>query len=179
MLQQVLTSSQDIYKESARIISTIEDKAQKAAGLAGIFLAAAFSFLRKDSLHDLAGLAQWSGLILLGLAIFFMLACVLTAAWTLWPRELQSPPDPSQILEKVDLRLNRGAQEPSDESRENNLREQARVWNLAVGVQARVIDDKSKLLVATHVLLMFGISCVFALLVLSIFVYGSAALAGQ
>src|SRR5438270_1551054 len=46
MLEQALTLSSETFKENNRVINVIEDKAQKAAGLAGIFLAAGLSFLR-------------------------------------------------------------------------------------------------------------------------------------
>jgi hypothetical protein len=81
---------------------------------------------------------------------------------------------PAVILEHVDLRLNPDPNGPSAESRENNLREQARSWNEALKFQNEAITVKAKLLVYTQALLLLGISAVFALLALSIYAYGSA-----
>ncbi len=174
MLSQALATSTDMYKENSRILGLIEDKAQKAAGLAGLFLAAAFSFLRKDSLQSLSVFLGWTGLSILGLSIALMLACILLSAWVLWAREMITPPDPESVLRHVDLYLNRDPAGPSDTSRENNLRDQARSWNAALKAQDKAITEKSKLLVLTQTLLIVGISTVVALLALSIYVYGSA-----
>jgi hypothetical protein len=174
MLSQALTTSTDMYKENSRVLGLIEDKAQKAAGLAGLFLAAAFSFLRKDSLETLSAFLGWTGLSILALSIGLMLACVLVSAWVLWAREMMTPPDPESILRHVDLYLNADPAGPCDTSRENNLRDQARSWNTALKAQDKAITEKSKLLVLTQRLLIGGISTVVALLALSIYVYGSA-----
>jgi hypothetical protein len=174
MLSQALTTSTDMYKENSRILTLVEDKAQKAAGLSGLFLAAAFAFLRKDSLETLSAFLGWTGLSILALSIGLMLACILVSAWVLWAREMITPPDPESILRHVDLYLNAEATGPSDTSRENNLRDQARAWNTALKAQEKAITDKSKLLVFTQRLLIAGISTVVALLALSIYVYGSA-----
>ena len=44
MLSQAMTASTEMYKENSRILSLLDDKAQKTAGLAGVFFAAAFAF---------------------------------------------------------------------------------------------------------------------------------------
>ena len=176
MLEQALAAATDIYKENARIISVIEDKAQKAAGLAGVFLAAAFAFLRKDSLTSLAELLNVLGLVILTISIVLMLACVSLAAWTLWASEMKGPPNSDTILENVDARL-AAADGLTDASRENNLREQARAWNEAIATQCNAIAYKSKLLIWTQGSLLTGVATVFALLMVSIFAYGSAAAA--
>lgn len=117
MLSQALTTSTEMYKENSRILALIEDKAQKAAGLAGIFLAAAFAFLRKDALETLMEATGWPGLSVLSAAIGLMLFCVLTCAWVLWARRMITPPDPAEILRHCDLRLNADPNGPSDQSR--------------------------------------------------------------
>ena len=59
MLSQALTTSTDMYKENSCILALIEDKAQKAATIAGVFLAAALAFLEKtpSKIH----LVFWGG----------------------------------------------------------------------------------------------------------------------
>ncbi len=170
ILSQVLTASTDIYKENGRILALLEDKAQKAIVLAGIFLAAAFSFLRKDALADFWSLLGWFGFVLLGAAILCMLLSVVAGAKTLWVREMNMPPDPSRLLENVDLKLNAGL---TPTMQENNLREQARIWNEGIVSQRQAIDGKAAFLKAAQWLLLVAIALVFALLALSIFVYGT------
>jgi hypothetical protein len=105
MLSDALSASVEMFKENARVIALIEDKTQKAATLAGIFLAAAFAFLRKAELQDLFALEEWIGLLMLSAVIALMLACVLVSGYTLYARHMLTPPDPTEILRRAELRL--------------------------------------------------------------------------
>ena len=160
-----------MFKENSRVLALIEDKAQKAATIAGIFLAAAFSFLRKDSLQDLYRFVGSTGLVMLSAVILLMLGSVLLSAYTLRARQMLTPPSPKEILRKVDLRLSTGPDGPTDVSRENNLREQARAWNEAVKAQEQALTEKSTLLVWTQGFLVAGISTVASMLFISVFAY--------
>jgi hypothetical protein len=173
MLSSALSASVDMFKENARVITIIEDKAQKAATLAGIFLAAAFAFLRKEPLQDLFGLEEWIGVIMLSVAIALMLGCVLVCAYTLYARRMLTPPAAADILRKTELRLRAEPERQTDEMRENHIREQANAWHDALIAQESAIAIKSKLLMWTQGLLVVGISVVAALLILSAFAYGT------
>src|SRR5258708_9310754 len=50
ILNSLVEAGSEEYKENVRINSLLEDKAQKTAGLAGIFLAAALAFIRVHTL---------------------------------------------------------------------------------------------------------------------------------
>lgn len=41
----------ETYKDNVRVAALLDDKAQKTGGLAGLFMAAAFGFLKPDSIH--------------------------------------------------------------------------------------------------------------------------------
>lgn len=175
MLSDALSASVDMFKENARVIALVEDKAQKGATLAGIFLAAAFAFLRKAELQDLFALEEWVGLIMLSAVIALMLACVLVCAYTLYARRMLTPPDSAEILRRAELRLRAEPERQTDEMRENHIREQAKAWHNTLAAQESAIAIKSKLLVWTQGLLVLGISMLSALLILSVFAYGTRA----
>ena len=45
-LKDTIKAAADTYKENGRVAALLDDKAQKAGGLAGVFLAAAFGFVK-------------------------------------------------------------------------------------------------------------------------------------
>jgi hypothetical protein len=165
MLSQASTSASDVYKENSRILALLDDKAQKTAGVAGVFLAAAFAFLRRESVEDLKALAGPSGLILLGASIAFFMACIICSGFVMWTRRLQLPPDPAKILDACNYLLT-DSNGPSDEARENHVRDQINSWNRANQVQYEAISDKSKKLLVTQVLLTLAIMAIAILLCL-------------
>ena len=171
MLTQALGAATDGFKENSRVLSLLEDKAQKAAGLAGVFLAAAFSFLRKDALTALADFTGWWGLSALALAVALMLSCVFASGQVLRARQMITPPPADGIYERCMHRLS-VVGGPNDAQRENHLRDQARAWIAALAVQQNAITFKSLWLVRTQRLLVIGMCAVVALLTVSIFVYG-------
>jgi hypothetical protein len=166
LLTVAMTASTEMYKENSRILGLLDDKAQKTATLAGIFLAAAFAFLRKDSLKDLAEMTGGPGIGLLTVAMALLVGCVFVAGLVIWAREYQLPPNPNAVLELCDILL---AGELTDEDRENYIRDQTRSWNRALTVQDRVMEDKSQRLLVSQCLLIGGIASVVVLLGLLIF----------
>ena len=166
-LTQALTAATDQYKENARILTILEDKAQKTAGIAGIFLAAAFAFLRRESVADLKNAGGAGAMILFGAALALFLTSIVVGGITVWARRLQLPPDPNKILNIADLLLAGGG--PTDDARENHVRDQARSWNRASQVQDQIIAGKSKKLLAAQWLLLFGIIASASLLALLVF----------
>ena len=71
----------DMYKEHSRIISLLDDKAQKTSGIAGIFLAAGLAYLKADSLKALGEAVHFAGFVTLSLAIALLLVWISTVAW--------------------------------------------------------------------------------------------------
>jgi hypothetical protein len=172
MLSQALAAAADVYKENTRISALLDDKAQKTAGLAGVFLAAAFAFLRKDSIESLRDAVGATGLVLLGVSLALFLGCILAGGLVMWARKVRLPPDPNKILLVCDLLLGQPGG-PDDEARENHIRDQIKSWNRANQTQDRVISDKSKTLLASQVLLLLGIMAIAALLIMLTVTSGS------
>jgi hypothetical protein len=165
MLLQAMTASTEMYKENTRILALLDDKAQKTATLAGVFLAAAFAFLRKDALTDLITAVGGRGIGFLTVAIGLFLLCVFCGGMVIWARKLQLPPDPNAILRTCDILLS----DLNEEVYENHIRDQTHSWNRALVVQDQIIMDKSQRLLASQCFLLGGIGMVVALLCLFIF----------
>lgn len=172
MLSQALAAATDVYKENTRIMALLDDKAQKTAGLAGVFLAAAFAFLRRESIEDLRAAGGAFGMVLLGAALLLFLGCLFLSGLVMWARRLQLPPDPNKILAVCDALL-ADQSGPTDEVHENHIRDQIKSWNRANQVQDQVISDKSEKLLLTQKFLIWGIIAVAGLLALVAFGSGS------
>lgn len=173
LLTQALTAATDQYEENARILGLIDDKAQKTAGIAGIFLAAAFAFLRRESIGDLRTAGGLTGMLLFAAALALFLACLVVSGLVVWARTLKLPPDPNKILAVSDLLLAGGG--PSDDARENHVRDQAKSWNRASQTQDNIIADKSQKLLVAQWLLLCGIIASAGLLALLVFSSGPVA----
>ncbi len=167
-LSQALTLATDVYKEKSRILALLEDKAQKTAGIAGIFLAAAFAFLRRESIQDLKNAGGSWGMGLFILSVVAFLGCMLASGLVLWVRQLQLPPNPIKALSASDKML-ADPNGPSDAQRENHVRDLTRSWNHATQEQDRIISDKSIRLLIAQSLLLCGIIAAAGLLGLLVF----------
>jgi hypothetical protein len=170
MLSQSLSASTDMYKENARILSLLDDKAQKAAGLAGVYLAAALAFLRQDSLNMLKAVEGKTGIVLLAVALALLVICVLIGGLVMWSRKLKLPPNPNVIYEVCDVLLSRPGS-PTDAERESHLRDQIKGWNLALHAQDGIIAKKSRLLLSMQWVLIAAMAVVATLLGLVGFCY--------
>jgi hypothetical protein len=173
LLSQALTAATDVYKENTRISALLDDKAQKTAGIAGIFLAAAFAFLRRESIQDLADAGGSLGMFLLGASVLFFLGCMIGGGLVMWARKLRLPPDPNKILSVCDFLL-ADTHGPAETVRENHVRDQIKSWNRANQVQDQVISEKSAKLLVTQTLLILGIMAVVVLLGLLAFAPSSS-----
>jgi hypothetical protein len=74
----------DSYKEVVRVSALIEDKAQKAAALAGVFLGAGFSFIKAENLDPGSPVGNSVTLLLLSLATLLLIAVVVLCIRVLW-----------------------------------------------------------------------------------------------
>jgi hypothetical protein len=113
------------------------------------------------------------GMLLFGASLALFLASIVASGLVLWVRRLRLPPDPNRILTVCDLLL-RDATGPSDEARENHIRDQTRSWNHANETQDQVISDKSKKLLAAQWLLLLGIMAAAGLLSMLVFAPNTA-----
>ncbi len=168
LLSQALTAATEVYKENSRISALLDDKAQKTAGVAGVFLAAAFAFLRKDSLEDLRTATGATGMVLLAAGLALFLGCIIVSGLVMWVRKIKLHPDPNKILKTCNALL-ADAAGPTDQQRENHVRDQIESWNRANETQDLVIADKSDKLLVAQTFLILGIIAVAVLLGLTVF----------
>jgi len=80
----LISHANDSYKEVVRVAALIEDKAQKVAALAGVFLGAGFSFIKEENLDPGSPIGNSFTLALLSLATLLLIAVVVLCIRVLW-----------------------------------------------------------------------------------------------
>ncbi|MGA2992019.1 MAG: hypothetical protein ABSD88_16205 [Candidatus Korobacteraceae bacterium] len=156
LLKSLVASGEASYKESTRITSVLDDKAQKASALAGIFLAAGFAALRPDTISKLSYVA----LALLSAAILLLLLSVAFGLAVMWARTNAEPLSVSHVLSMVDDLLRIPAHEVTDAREGNFYRDQGRIWNECVRWQDENNRKKARLLQYSQLFLALAMGCV-------------------
>jgi len=161
ILKSLVEAGSERYKENVRINSLLEDKAQKIAGLAGVFLAAALAFIKIDTL------SQWPFnrlriLFLLGAAISLLVCCIGFCLSVLWVRSIPGPPT-FQALNKLKANLWPITSRLEDYE-EGYWGDRATLWQNVVNEQFSLIAAKSKRLLLGQITLASAMFTVAVLL---------------
>jgi len=165
LLKDVLASCAEAYRENVRIGAVLEDKAQKAGAFAGLFLAAAFGFARRENLADMFALVGGYGMSLMILCVMCFLFCVFAGLWVMWVRPSRGPLDPAQ-LSRVGKALLSSPEPLVGEKSENHIRDQIDGWLLVLDTQRAVNAKKARRLLIGQWILAGGIVLLVVLLVL-------------
>jgi hypothetical protein len=140
VLKSLWEQGAERYKENIRINSLLEDKAQKTAGMAGVFLAAALAFIKVDTL------SQWpfnrlSILIILAIAIALLVSSIGFCLAVLWVRAITGPPTFEALNQ---LKVNLWAVASGlDLYEEGYWGDRAQLWQNVVDEQIPLIRSKA------------------------------------
>jgi|NGEPerStandDraft_6_1074524.scaffolds.fasta_scaffold05081_1 hypothetical protein len=162
LLTDALASTVESYKEHARIATLLDNKAQNTGAFAGVFLAAAFAFSRKENIADVVGFTGYVGVSLLLFCGTLFLVSLALGLWVMWVRTSKMPPEPRSIYEAVDVILDR-AEEDDPDRRENHLRDQLRPWLEAVDDQKARNRRKGTLLLLAQTGVLAGMIVVLVI----------------
>jgi hypothetical protein len=165
ILNDSLVLCSDTYKENARIATVLEDKAQKTGAIAGLFLAAAFGFAKRDNLSDIIALAGNYGILLMVLCVLLFLMCVFTCLRVLWVHPSSGPPHPEHVFGVVNALLALGVPLAGGVS-ENHLRDQISAWLPALATQQNVNSMKAGRLLVGQKILAAGMGVLVIVLIL-------------
>src|SRR5947208_2407107 len=95
MLQSVISAAVDAYKENARITAVLDDKAQKVAQNAGLFLAAGFALMKPgtDNVSNYIGIV---GLMTMACAVALLMMTIVLCLVANWLRRIPAPLNPQR-----------------------------------------------------------------------------------
>src|SRR5258708_20532083 len=167
LLEALVQTASDEYKENIRTAGTLDDKAQKTGATAGLFLAAGLAFIKTDNfgaaapLNDLAGP---SGLLLLAASIGLLLVSTSLSLRVMWVRLVPSPPFFNALEELTGDMLNLPEAELTLVRQENFLRDQSKGWKAPLEAQVALNGSKARNLRTSQVTLGLAIITVAILL---------------
>jgi hypothetical protein len=165
VLERAVERGSISYEANAKVIATLEDKAQKTAGIAGAFLAAGLAFLKPENFRHHT---DASGYILgsLELATVMLIVSIGCSVSVLWVR-----PGPGALsFETVnELKTNFLALSPEeladDEYQESYWQTQTAVWEQAIKGQKPIMERKAHILRIGQIMLTLAMFAIAFLLV--------------
>jgi hypothetical protein len=153
---------------SSHVSGTLEEKAQQTGGIAGLFLAAAFGFLKPDDLSTfLLANGRSFGYLLIGTIIAF-LACLATCLSVTWLRKTPGPLGLATLSSLNDDLLRLSDDELSEDVQRNYFRDQLRMWESIISSRKQLNRQKARRLLCAQSLLASGMFLIAVLLIISV-----------
>jgi len=153
MLRQVtLDSYREEYKELSDVWKSLEAKAQVTVTIAGIFIAAAFTFAKDLTTTRL----DFYGNLCLGAAMIFLIPTIVLAVFVLWRRTVKSIPGGETVEQWADISGNT-SNENLPEMTRRFIDQQSIVWKDTVASAKEAIVQKEECLHAAQILLLLAI----------------------
>jgi hypothetical protein len=146
----------------------LDEKAQQTGGMAGLFLAVAFGFLKPDDLTKfLSANGRFVGFLLILLVVVF-LACLAACLSVAWLRKTPAPLT-HETLESLNKDLMQLRDDELTEAVQSNyFLDQLYLWEPILFVRERTNKNKARRLIWAQSLLAFGMLLAAILLILSI-----------
>jgi hypothetical protein len=160
---RALDLASDAYKNNVRIAAQLDDKAQKASTVAGLFPAAAFAFLKAGNVGGLlAGMGVYAIVIFIATMAVFI-CCLAACLSVMWIRRMPAPLAPALVNSMNDDLLVLQDEDVTDRMQANHYREQVLLWMPIIDGQITINKDKARRLWLAQVLLGSGMLSVSAL----------------
>jgi hypothetical protein len=164
-LKEAVKSASEIYKDNARISGLLDDKAQKAGALAGIFVAAAFGFIKTNEVNDFTiAYGRYSESLLIGSIILFIF-CLGVCLSVMWVRGVPMPLGIVALKRLLSDLSGLSPDELTEQVRRNFYLDQLAIWTKILDLQSAFNRTKGRRLWLAQFLLGAGMLLVSALLV--------------
>ena len=169
LVKDALATALENYKDDARILSAMDDKAQKIGAIGGLFLAVPFAFAKPESLKFLRDAVGLPGFFLLSAAIVLFIASVGLCLAVMWTRRIPPPLRLVSVDALLSDMLALPEQELTDEICVRYGRERMLIWQNCITAQEAVINRKSGFLFASQVVLGIALLAISTLLLVLIY----------
>ena len=158
MLENVLTHYLESYKENSRIITAMDQKAQRTVAFGGISIAAVLAFVAKAKGYELLGTVGYSGLTILSIAIVAFLVSAFAGFAVTWVRFIEGMLSPTTLGRITDDLLDAAVEPQSIQvSIENWYHKQGTTWTGIIASQAKAMMRKSRFLIRAQRLSLTGL----------------------
>ncbi len=146
----------------------LEEKAQQTGGMAGLFLAAAFGFLKPDDLSKvLVANGRSAGYLLIATIVIF-LACLAACLSVSWLRKAPTPVTLATLSSLNNDLLQLGDEELSEEVRKRYFLDQLHLWESIISIRQQMNRQKAIRLLCAQSLLASGMFLIAILLIISV-----------
>jgi hypothetical protein len=153
---------------SSRVSGKLEEKAQQTGGMAGLFLAAAFGFLKPDDLTKfLVANGRPFGYLLISTIVVF-LACLAACLSVTWLKKTPTPLGLATISSLNDDLLRLSDDEVSEDVEKNYFSDQLRLWESIISSRRELNRQKARRLLCAQSLLASGMFLIAILLIISV-----------
>jgi hypothetical protein len=169
LLQDTLATAPENYKDNVRIISGLDDKAQKMGTIAGVFLGVLLALVKPDQLSTLLGAVGRVGIWVVTLVIILLMACIGFCLWTMWTKKIP-PPLSLGHMAQITKHIHKGADLDQDTQRVY-VNERIQIWRSCIDAQATVAAAKQKRVFWAQLLLaaaMILVACALLYLIHSV-----------
>jgi len=165
LLKLMVTHAADSYKETVRVAALIEDKAQKVAAVAGVFLAAGLGFLKAENLKADSPFGGFLTLVLLMVTILTLMVTVVVCLSVLWVREQAAPIRMPLLRQMVDQIVAMPDDDITNEL-QDTARSQIALWWTDILVRQEAVNLKKARGVRTAQMLLTSAIVAIALTIL-------------
>jgi hypothetical protein len=165
ILKEAVAWAQNLDDTTSKITARLDDKAQQTGGMAGLFLAAAFGFIKPESMAaTLSGSMRWAAFLLLAI-IAILIVCLAACLSVTWLRSTPMPLSLSALTNLNEDVLGLPADVLGDSVQENYYRDRLALWGQTLEMRTRLNRDKAQRLLIAQTLLAGGMLAVSILLV--------------
>jgi hypothetical protein len=159
LLKDALACAPENYKDNVRIITGLDDKAQKMGTIAGVFLGVLLALVKPDQLSTLVGLIGQTGIWVVTFVILLLIVCVGLSLWCMWTKVIP-PPLSMKHLTYISDNID-PSQLPAEEDYCN---ERIAVWRKCIEAQSNVATSKQKRVLWAQVTLAVAMAVIAGML---------------
>ena len=151
LLRDTLAVAPENYKDNVRIISGLDDKAQKMGAIAGVFLGILLALVKPDQLSNLLGVIGQTGISVVTTVILLLMVCIGLCLWVMWTEKIP-PPLSLGHMTSISKHIYKGS-DLDEESQQTYVNERIGIWRDCIEAQSRVAVAKQKRVFWAQILL--------------------------
>jgi hypothetical protein len=162
LLNDTLAVAPENYKDNVRIITSLDDKAQKMGTIAGVFLAVLLALVKPDQLTNLLGLVGQTGIWGFTFVTVLLMACIGICLWCMWTEKIPPPLSLGHLTYITENAFK--DQDLDEEAQKDYCKEKIAIWKECIDAQGRVAKSKQGRVLSAQVVLAIAMILVACML---------------
>jgi hypothetical protein len=162
IFKDAIAVASENYKDNVRIFASLDDKAQKMGGIAGLFLGVLLALVKPDQMGTLLTAIGTTGVWVLTSVILLLITCVIFSLWCMWTGRISAPLSLGHMKMIVDNLAEES--ELDEKAQETYCKERIAIWKTCIEDQTKVAIRKHWRLLAAQIVLLIAILLVAGML---------------